>query len=83
MGIFVHVCACAWMDISMCVFACVDGCLSVCLCVSVCGHHGRGPHYLAGSHTNIATDQWGQLAYLFLFPQHFNELVMGRTDQLP
>lgn len=51
--------------------------------VCVYGHHGGGPHYLVRSHTDMATTQWGQLADLFLFPQLFNELVMGRTAQLP
>lgn len=57
----------------------------LCFCVSggVCGRHGGGPHYLVGSHTDMATARRGQLADLFLFPQLFNELVMGRTAQLP
>lgn len=57
--------------------------VSVCVCVCVHGCHGAGPHYLVGSHTDMATARWGQLADLFLFPQLFNELVMGRTAQLP
>lgn len=69
---------------TVCAFNCV--CLQ-CMCASVCacvfyGHRGRGPHYLAGSLTNMATARWGQLANLFLFPELFNELVMGRTAQL-
>ena len=66
-----------------CVCVCVCACVCVCVCVCSLGHHGRGPHYLARSHTDMATARWGQLADLFLFLQLFNELVMGRTAQLP
>ena len=55
----------------------------VCVFMSVHGCHDGGPHYLVGSHTDMATARRGQLANLFLFPQLFNELVMGRTAQLP
>lgn len=55
------------------------------VCTSMWMHrcHGRGAHYLVGSHTDMAAAQRGQLADLFLFPQLFNKLVMGRTAQLP
>lgn len=79
-SVLVH--ACVGMNVRACLCRWAFHCVSVCVRF-VCGHHGRGPHYLAGSHTDIATDQWGQLAYLILFLQHFNELVMGGADQLP
>lgn len=65
-----------------CFILCLCAHVCVCLCV-VYGCHGGGPHYLARSHTDMATARWGQLVDLFLFPQLFNELVMGRTAQLP
>lgn len=69
---------------STCMTVCLCVHLTVCVCVCVFyGHHGKGPHYLAGSLTNMATARWGQLANLFLFLELFNELVMGRTAQLP
>lgn len=65
-----------------CFILCLCAHVCVCLCI-VYGCHGGGPHYLARSHTDMATVRWGQLVDLFLFPQLFNELVMGRTAQLP
>lgn len=75
-----HCCTCYILCNCMILF--VVRC-SVCTCMWMHRSHGGGAHYVVGSHTDMARAQRGQLADLFLFPQLFNKLVMGRTAQLP